>query len=314
MHGQPLALFYTSTPELTLDDWEQILHSIVTYAQVVWLHPETRIGSQVPEDMRRHIESVFHELEAAGTLSRWALESSPVPSRLSSTARRIITADEELQLYDSLNAVIVGDETDRAGPFGEEFNLQSKFVEVRHELWNLGLAGLCNADGVVYRGSSTRRRVVPDQYRYEQINKKYTHELFNVFQIGSLVSLGAQDVLDLQKRSKSLRSKVGEILATKILPVEIPPGEVIADCRVLFDEYSVAVQDAIRERTAKRVLVETGKDVTIGGIGLVFPVIGAIPIAQRLVSWFRGRGLNGFLLYMLDLGQRAKGSARKSRR
>jgi hypothetical protein len=72
-----LELFYSDSSHLLIDDWANIVHSIVTYADKIWLNEECCFFKKAFQhnDDFRGLSSTIADLRDAGIIKTWQLMS-----------------------------------------------------------------------------------------------------------------------------------------------------------------------------------------------------------------------------------------------
>lgn len=310
--GKISDLFYSGNSELSLLDWEQIVHALVTYGNVIWINSNSLISSKIDPILSTAIEQTLEELKESKLVLTWDLEAS---ANSKVVVDRIVTIEEHKNLYESINFAILGD-GDReisVGPSDENIERTSRLIEYRQELWHLGIASFCNAYGIVYRTSPSKRLIPSSYYRYEMLNKQYTQQLFKKFKIESMWSLSAEDIITLRKRASKLRAKIDSLLAGKIHEIGVPSERISSECERLYSEYLECVNDMLREKTNLGTVKGTTKDTIVGAAGLILPIVGVYPIAERFWLWLKNKEQYGFVLYMLELQEKTYQAARSKK-
>jgi len=300
-------LFFSGDTSLSINEWEQIVHSLITYGSTIWLHADSELSPNLPPEISVKLKITYNELIEAKKIKTWELEASKhrLP-KLSSSSSRIISTKEHRSLYESINFTVLekSEMLVESLSHKQEVERTSKLIDFRQELWNLGIATLCGSGAIVYQRISPRSPPYSSYYKYELLNKRYTQCLFKKFRLPGLYLLSARDIIELQKISSGLRSKIDSLILTRISGVGIPDELISEDCDKLFAEFLVSIEDMISEKTKKGTVSGITKDVVIGATGLVLPVVGALPIAEKLGNWFMNKGIHSFVLYMLELQKR----------
>ena len=300
-------LFFSGSVELKLEDWEQMIQALVTYGDTLWIDANMQISNRLFPEIHAAISKTLKELKEEEIVLTWKLEASLAGEP--AIVNKVIDIEEHRNLYENINyAILDGEESEIfvGSTLSTEVERTSKIIDYRKELWNLGIASLCGANGIVYRTLSSSKQLLSSSfYKYEMLNKKYTQHLFKKFKIPSLWSLSTNDILDLRKKAKHLRSQLDLLLSSKIFEIGVPEKKIIKECERLYDSYLSAVKDIIDEKSHEGLFASTSKDVAVGVSGLIFPIMGLYPIAERFAQWFNNKEQYGFVLYMMELQSRA---------
>lgn len=298
-----LDLFYGSSYFLE-EDWESILHSIITYSDKIWLNSNYKFSDQIESNKTSKFLSILNDLKEEGIVLTWQLESNLHNS--DNSISRVITNDEHRNLYNEINQTIVN------GCKGD-FDIQSKFVEARHELFYLGLTRICEAHGITcnkLEASNLISRLCSQEYiSYENILKKYSYHLFQEFSIGNLSKLSSSDIIKLRSSSKYYRNRVNACIQKKLLPLQKLDEEIINDCKNLYREC----EDHLRECLVKNhewrdTLKKSSNDLKLAVIGIFTPYPAFIPPIERVIRQFRKDPTKeGFLIYMMEAKKMTSG-------
>ncbi|NEQ66778.1 MAG: hypothetical protein F6K21_14990 [Symploca sp. SIO2D2] len=288
-------LFYSDSSYLLMDDWANIVHSIITYADAIWLDANYSFAKEIDNNDRIRFCSIIRDLREAKIIKTWQFEYNLHSS--SSSISRVITSDENRMLHNRISKAIVQDS--KKASSNDAYNIQSKFVDARHELLYLGLTSLCKADGVTYNRLKPNK-IISTLFSYEDVLKRYTQQLFRQFSIGDLSKLSSSDIIELRSSSKYLRDQVNNQIKNKLLPLQSLDDKIIEDCQKLYTEYEHCLQELIREKQGKNTFVEITKDMMVSGTGLFIPIVSLIPSVEKVLNWMNGRDKRGFLAYMLQ--------------
>lgn len=301
-------LFFSGDTSLSISEWEQIVHSLITYGRTIWLHADSELSPNLPPEISVKLKTTYNELIEAKTIRTWELEASKhrLP-RPSSSNSRIISTKEHCSLYESINYAVLekSEKLVESLSHKQEVERTSKLIDFRQELWNLGIATLCGSSAIVYQRISPKSPPYSSYYKYELLNKRYTKRLFKKFRLPSLYLLSASDIIELQKISSGLRSKIDSLILSRISNLGIPNELISEDCDKLFGEFLESMEEMISEKTKKGIATGITKDVVIGTTGLVLPVVGALSIVEKLGNWFTNKDRHSFVLYMQELQKRA---------
>jgi len=301
-----LELFYSDSSHLSIDDWANIVHSIVTYADKIWLNTECCFPKEISKSNNNFLDlsSTIADLKDAGIIRTWQFEDYLHSSDRSIT--RIIGNNEHRMLHEEISRSIIEMSKNIGPDDAYRYNTQSKFVDARNQLLHLGLASLCDADGLVYNRSKPNE--IPSHLlNYENVLKKYTHQLFKEFSIGDLSKLSSSDIIELRSLSKYFRDRVNSLVKAKILPLQRLDSKILEDCQNLHNEYEYHLQELVREKQGKNTITEITKDAIVNSVGLFVPVISLIPSVEKALNWAKGRNQRGFLAYMLQAQKMTKG-------
>jgi hypothetical protein len=297
-----LELFYSDSSHLLIDDWANIVHSIVTYADKIWLNEECCFFKKAFQhnDDFRGLSSTIADLRDAGIIKTWQFEDYLQSSDGSIT--RIIGNNEHRMLHEEISQSII-DMSKRIGSDNaSRYNTQSKFVDARNQLLHLGLASLCDADGLVYNRNRIRPNEISSQLLdYENVYKKYTNQLFKEFSIGDLSKLSSSDIIELRSLSKYFRDRVNSFVKAKVLPLQGLDSKILEDCQNLYGEYECHLQELVREKQGKHTVIEIIKDTLINSVGIFIPAASFVPSVEKVVNWAKDRNQRGFLAYMLQV-------------
>ncbi len=300
-------LFFSGNIEIDTGNWEQIVHSLVTYGDCVWLHADAVLSKDLDPTISVRIQNTLKELQDEKKIRTWELEASTAYVLRKTSASRVISLEEHKSLYQNVNhAVLEGPGEVGNLAYGEQdIERTSKLIDYRQELWHLGIASLCGASSLVYEKSPTGRFRYSTYFRYESLNKKYTQTLFKKFEIPALSLLTTKDILELQKYAAALRRKVDGLLSTKVFEIGVPDRTVMKECEGLHHEYLTMLKNVIQEKTGNGILLGGMKDVAVWVTGLFLPATSIIPLAERFGHWLVNKQEYGFVLYMLELQKRA---------
>lgn len=282
-------LYLSSNGEVALADWQQIVHSLVTYGDSVWIPADYGVAPNLPNDIATRVRRNLNELIQADLVRLWSYEESADANN----ASVVLTSGARQDLKDQIDDTVFS-ETDALMHSGSprEIDTASRIIEYRHELWNLGLASLCNADGVVYGRETTRHGNKGAGTQYEEMNRKYCERLFEQFEIPSLVNLTCDDILKVRTDVSSFRRRIDKTLVQHP-SIDLDDAALIAECRSLFKEYLEVAGASLQDRAR---LVNS--DLVLNVVGIVLPVAGVGSIAMRFCSWLKNRGKYRFALYM----------------
>lgn len=303
--SNPLELFYSDSSHLSIDSWANIVHSIITYADNIWLNS----GYYPPKEISKSnndfldLSSTMADLKDAGIIKTWQFEDCLHSYNGSIT--RVIGNKEHRMLHEEISRSIIEMSKNAASDDAYKYNTQSKFVDARNQLLHLGLASLCDADGVIYNKSKPNE--IPSHLlHYENVLKKYTHQLFKEFSIGDLSRLSSSDIIELRSLSKHFRDRVNSLVRAKVLPLQRLDSKVLEDCHNLYNEYERHLQELVIEKQGKRTIVEITKDTVVNSVGLFIPAVSLIPSVEKALNWAKGRNQRGFLAYMLQAKKMTK--------
>ncbi len=294
-----LNIYYSPVPEINRFDWEQIVQSLITYGEEVWMKSGSNISAKIVDDERKHVSSCLNELIEERIIKTWSFETD----KSKSTNNRVISKEEHIELYNNINSSISYQSGVNNNLLqGKNIDKVTRFIEMRQELWNIGLASLCGANSIVY-GKSNSDFVKSNRfYRYDELSKSFTETLFKKFNVPSLSGLSAADILELRLEAVKYRKKIDvfiEKLATN--NSEFLDEAIISKCNEIYDEYLNQVYNLVIEKTRSNVVNNTIKDVTINTVGIFMPIAGFLSIADNLFDYFENKENIGFIFYMIML-------------
>lgn len=298
--SKPIDLFYSSKPELTTDDWDQIVHSIITYGDKIWLKSGIKFSPRIDQKILRDMEITYQELKDENIIVTWDFEISKSFQHDNSKLSKVITHNEHKELYNAINETIAHNVTGKNDfSLGGDTKIVTKFIEVRQELWNIGLASCCEATGIINRSTIVTNMLASDLFSYELGINKYTNYLFKQFRIPSLCGLSTKAILELRKQSQYLRKKVDSLTKNRLLEYGMQNREILKDCNELYSNYLDGVKSLMKEKNQNGVF----KELIINVSGLFVPIIGFLPLSKKLVDWLKDKNHTGFIMYMLHLQQ-----------
>lgn len=296
-----LNLFYSDSSLILRDDWINIIHSIVTYADTIWINADCSFANNSNKQEATQYYSVFRDLIDENVIRTWRLESSPLPKSNSTPISQIITNDEQKILYQKVTQAVIKEA--KAVKIRDAFNTQSKFVDARHELFSLGLTALLNADGVAFN------KLRPNTLSLEPFTstdtlQRYSYRLFSEFSVGDLSKLSLSDILKLRSLSKYLHEQINHNIKTRLLPLQSPDEKIAEDCQHLFHEYEGVIKELLLQKHGKNILKEISKDLMVNIVGIFLPIASLAPIIEKTINWIDGRSKRGFFLYMTEVKRR----------
>ena len=298
-------LIYTDSNEITASSWERIIHSLITFGEVIWVNENVTFSNQLPDWIRRHYIASFNELKEAKIIKSWNYEQY---KSATSNVDTVIPRDEVSNLYD-----VISNQVKEYSPLGtlSQKNIAgneitSKIIQYKHELWNIGIANILNVDGICYPCNEyVSKGTVSEYYKYEQVNRKYTETIFKNLGIKPLGFLTTKDILDIQRQSKILVKTLSPYINNKLLSI-LPNEEIIkGDCIALLKDYESSLNNLITEKSlskfGKRFSLNT--IITIGG--LVFSPISLVSLGTDILDYFRNKRKNSLLLFAMSIKNRA---------
>lgn len=298
-----LDLFYGSSYFLE-EDWESVVHSIITYADKIWLNSDYKFSGQIESNKTSRFLSILNDLKNEGIILTWQLESN-LNSR-DNSVNRVITCDEHRSLYSEINEGI-------ANLIKGDYDIQSKFVEARHELFYLCITKLCQADGITCNKLQTNKLISglcsQKHISYENILKKYSYHIFQEFSIGSLSKLSSSDIIKLRLESKYFRDRVNGYIRDKLLPLCKSDKDIIEDCRSLHRECEDYIREyLVKECGWKNTYKKAIKELNLAVIGIFTPLVAFITPFEKVIRRFmKDESEDGFLIYMLKAKKMTRG-------
>ena len=305
-------LFYSGSTDIGIREWEEIVHSLITYGNRIWVNVASHISGWEEDERVSIIRHTFGELRDCGLIAVWGFESTAGKDAQSSA--RILTTEEQGDLYAAVNGALLKEQGYASGAAiqGVDIERTSKIIEYRHELMNLGIANLVRAGGIVYGRRSSRPVLGGSSfYRYESIAKEYCQTLFSRFQLPPVSRLETADILELQKKAGGLRKKIDEIMQSDLVELPQPPNVIAERCSQLFGSYLSAIAGMTKERSGRAFAASTSKDAIVAASGIILPAVGILPFADRLALWLKDRAQYSFVLYMIELQQRSFRATRR---
>jgi hypothetical protein len=307
-----LELFYSGGAIAGISEWEEIVHSLVTYGRHIWIPASFTFDTVKDKRLRDHFRATLRDLVNSGVVSCWKFAATPHSAAL--PIGQEISRETQIALYELVNEQLLGQHPAIPQPVTkskDEVERTSKIIDYRHELWNLGLASELGACGIVFGRTRSKIVTASPQYRYDTLNRRYCRKILDQIQLPSLAHLDAEDITQLRSSAAGLRSKLNPLIASKLL--EIPPSDrtISLECRDLLTEYLESVSRLANSKKLKAVGFDSGKDAIISSIGLALPVVGIYPIVERLALWLKDRNRHAFMLYMIEMQRRvARGNNR----
>ena len=67
-------LFFTENQEITLLDWEHIVHSLITYGNILWIPSNLQFAPKIELDLQSELKKTFNELIEEKCIFTWELE------------------------------------------------------------------------------------------------------------------------------------------------------------------------------------------------------------------------------------------------
>jgi hypothetical protein len=307
-----MQLLFTDSTEITETSWERIVHSLITYADSIWMNAHMKLSERIPLFLRNHYQKTFNELIEANLIKLWDFEEYMDEE---SKLKTVIATNESSDLYDAITSQITHYSTyesiGRKDVIGSE--ITSKIIQYKHELWNIGIAKIIDASGICYPCEQNKHSgSISNYYKYEIINRKYTERLFSKFEIKPLGFLPSSDIMELKKYSNILVKELSKYINKK-LP-EIPPSNFILEkeCQELFENCQNELNNLIKEKSLRRFGIEITKDAAITSIGTFFPLISVVSFGDKFYKLFKDKGKYALLIFALDVKNKAYKSYQES--
>ncbi len=289
------ALLIEQYTQATIEQWDEIVRSIIMFADVVWLHSSLDISNKIDDAFKNHIHIVLNELVENGLIKFYSLESDEC--RYKNGSSRIITQEEHMELYNS----IVENVKDKDKIYVDNLpdpERTSRIVECRNELWRYGIATLLDADiSVTYknRGNKNYMRKEIDKMA---INSELTTELFNLFNIPSLAHLSTEDILSIRKSAKKYRKNITELSVKVNNSVDENLNKIVQD---EYQEFISSLNELAQSAAGNKAIKRMTENTFINVVGLFFPPMAALACGLDYYSYFKDRKKLGFVLFMNSL-------------
>lgn len=295
MKNKNNALLIEQNAQAAIGQWDEIVRSIIMFADVVWLHSALDISNRIDDASKNHIHNVLEELVENGLIKFYSLESDE--DRYKDSASRVITKEEHMELYNS----IVENVKDKDRIYVDNLpdpERTSRIVECRNELWRYGIATLLDADISVSYKNRGYKNYMSKEIDKMAINSELTAELFNLFNVPSLAHLRTEDILAIRKNAKKYRKNITELSVKVNNSVNENLGKVVQD---EYQEFIGSLNELAQSAAGNKAIKRMTGNTFINVVGLFFPPMAALACGLDYYSYFKDRKKYGFVLFMNSL-------------
>ncbi len=303
MTKAPFKILLADTAYIGLNEYERILQSVVTFADVVLVPASLQLAPGIPKDARKRIIGTLNPLIEARRIVLWQYPGLGI---LKAT-KRVLSNDIEIQSIDNDAYVQFYDSvTDTVRQRIERANLLDKdhkrishstteMVYFRNALWPCFLSQYFQSDRVVYNPNEMDSLLgLRSLGSYQNIEERVVSEFLVGQKLPTLSVLGADQIIDLNLHHQKFRDEVlkhtNAFSNGSIQQQEL--GRIVSE---LFDGYYREVGDLVQSKLSmKSVLIDTVKNtlltgVTLIGAGVLVPLSLIFPFVDSPVTWLRGK-------------------------
>lgn len=299
----PVNIFFASKSLLVESDVECLLQALITYGDTIWLQDKTIEMSIQYSKLNKQIFNTLNGIREAKILSTWGLEGS----KCREIPDKVVTIEEQEELYERVNYHISTNSVEgHDGRFiKSKTEMVTRFIELRKTLWDIQVASKCESSGIVV-GESQFNGNCGNANNYLDLNAKMAKELFNAFSLPPLATIKVEQLLDIRADAKLYRNRIDAIVADLIRSKTIPNNHIFESCRSVYREYLDDVGKLIEDRIGANWLIGLGGNIVTNILGIFLPIIGFLPLANKIQDWLANRNQYGFMLYMIKLEKATK--------
>lgn len=313
MKGDSYSIFYNGDIELTLHNLNQIIQSIVCFADFIWVNSAVRPSRMISKGER---ERINHLLEGLVEQNRVRLWGYPHQEK---AGIKIINMNDYKKISEKINetfltkreflptisyAFVIPNRT------REGIETTSKIISLRKEYWSIALADLLGSDKLMVGPEyKTIWLLRSPKFRYPLIEEKVIKYILDgLCHIPDLTCLDVQDIIRLQGMSKPFRKKVESITKTIMFDLQVDNEEI----REAGEELKDSIWEFIDEANLRNSIIRsTLKEVFYTITGIFYPSIAALPFAEKFLTWLCTRRRFGYVIFLSELKRTMKRKARK---
>lgn len=288
---------------ITLDQYERILQSLVTFADTVLLPAHIRFSNELPSEFHQHALRSLNELVEEKKITFWQYPGLIIPpeSRGIITSAAIINEmdlDSYREFYESVNESARMKIRERGIYKSSDLQLRHSTTAVtyfRNTLWPLCLAQFFETDRLVYNPNemSSLRSLVPSE-KSADLEERVIRSFLNDQRLPRLSVLNARQIIKLSEQHTQFRVAVEKV--TNKLSADSPnEEEVTGAVKLLFDEYLKDADELIRAQLSpKSAVIATVKNlvlttISVVGVGILVPLVAVVPFLDTPLSWLQNK-------------------------
>jgi hypothetical protein len=291
-----MIVFRIGLTEYDLVSWEEIVLSLVTFADTVWIPAHAAFGPKIPDQVSVHIRSTFAALQEAGMLRTWDFEhnvrGSAVPDRV------VTTQDHRLAREHIDNRFRRSAPGRNIGDPGVERT--SKFIDYRHDLWNILLGDLCGADGFIARSNWPVDFLTNPSAQNQQ---RYFGQLFRKFQVRHLSVLDVNQIRSLRKYAREMRGQFEGLVKGRLLHVDDVESIFAQDLDERYTEYQNTINDVVSSAFGRKHWLQSLQQVYVNIVGVFLWPVSFLPLFEDSLDSYFAKRRNAFVSYISELKQ-----------
>lgn len=294
-------LFLTSKASFGLLEWNQVVSSLITYGDSIYIPKRLFEETRIPPQIHSHFVKTCNELIEGKLLRYWGIEGRDKVNQFVS----IISHENHKLIFEYLTEF----DTTLRLPSNNGPELTSRYVDARADLYHMLIAKLCNCSGIVDTKGKSELVRLHELYKQDVIQKNIVSNLFTKLGATNLYQLTAKDIVDLQNNAQFLRKELDQLMAGIILQPE-PPRRITTNIvEKVHKKYTESIDSLIAEKSIKHISGESFVDATFDIVGHFIPGVGLLPAISRLGDRCLKNQEIGLLVYINTLKKQAGVSA-----
>lgn len=292
-----MTLFYIGKTEMDISSWEEIVLSLITYTDNVWLPSYTLPPNKIEDIKVERIKNTFEELKESKILLTWNFEFSELEY---TKPDKVISLNEHLAMREGIDVLFKNAKNNLELKSSIGIERTSKFINYKNDLWNMVIADSCDANGFIAREKENLNFLADKSFEYE---RKYFENLFFKFQVSNLWTLTTEQILQLKKLIGKTRIEVDALIKKKLLHTENVEAIFSEDINKRYSEYNKLVNEIVMENFGKGTLGKGYEEAMINFVGIFIWQVSFMPLITRTIGSLFNKRRNSFIAYMSELKQ-----------
>ncbi|MEI6709285.1 MAG: hypothetical protein WCK96_19370 [Methylococcales bacterium] len=291
-------LFLTSKGSFGLSQWNQVVSSLITYGDSIYIPYKFFEETKIPLQVHPHFVKTYNELIEGKLLRYWGLEGRDKTN----SSVSMISKESHKLIFEYLTEF----DTNLRLPSNNGPELTSRYVDARADMYYMLVAQQClRCSGIVDTKGKSELVRLHELYKQDVIQKNIVSKLFTKLGATNLYQLTAKDIIDLQNNAQFLRKELDQLMEGIILQPE-PPRRITTDIvEKIHKKYTESIDSLIAEKSLKYISGESLLDAVFDITGHFIPGFGLFPIAAKFINNVNKRQESGLLVYINTLKNRA---------
>jgi len=296
-----MKIFYIGNLELDVVSWEEIILSLITFADEIWLPYTAHFAKKYNDNILTYFQETLEILKDEGIIKTWSFQFQHENKKIEEIYKihRLIY-DEELN---NINKMI-NDEFRRhiskvlPGSYGKHVELTSKFIDFRHDLLNIEIANLCETTGFVTRKSQNLNFLYNNK---SLINQEYYNQLFDKFQVNNISTLNAYQIIQLRNLIERTKLEIDKLVQNKLIHINSIETVISEKVNSKFAEYHEHIYNIINMNIGKHKIFKNIINLAANTIGIFLWPVSFLPFIGEYHDQLLNKNINGFVTYMFEL-------------